>query len=394
MTPAERTGYNFTMRQNVHNATTPATVPAGDGGGFVCEFAATRTVFGRGKLAALPDEVSRLGGKRAMIAATPRAAARAREAIAALGARAVGVFGEVAMHVPAEVAARAAAARREWRADCCVAIGGGSAVGTGKAVALAEGIPLLAIPTTFSGSEMTPIWGTTEDGVKRTGRDERVRPRAVIYDPDLLDDFPASLAGPSGMNAVAHCAEALYAEDANPAVSALAAEGIRRLVGGLRGLGGPESSGGMSDSRSREEALCGAWLAGTALGAVGMALHHKLCHALGGGFGLPHAETHAIVLPHAAAYNRDAAPAAMATIAAALGEDDAPSGLFRLARAAGAPAGLKDIGMRESDLPRAADLALKNPYYNPAPLERGRVEQLLSDAFHGTPPAFGQGETQ
>ena len=362
------------MRQNVHNAT-----GASEGGrAFVCDLAAARVLFGRGKISSLPEEVGRLGGRRAMIVAAPEAARRARAGVEAMNGRVAGIFGEVTAHVPRAAAERAAAARREWRADCCVAIGGGSAVGTGKAVALAEGVPLLAVPTTFAGSEMTPVWGMTSDGVKRTGRDEKVRPRAVIYDPDLLDGLPDSIAGPSGINAVAHCVEALYAEDANPVASLLAEEGIRALAGGLRGM--------RKSPRAREEALYGAWLAGFALGAVGMALHHKICHALGGGFNLPHAETHAAVLPHAALYNRAAAPAAMAKIAAALGEEDAPAGLFNLARAAGAPAGLKDIGMREADLPRAAELALKNPYYNPAPLERGRLEKLLRDAFHGKPP--------
>lgn len=377
------------MRQNVHNAT----IAAGRGRLFVCDLAAARVLFGRGKILELPAEIARLGGKRVMIVAAPGAAGRARAAMEAVKEWTAGIFEEAAMHVPSEVAERAAAAGRAWRADCCVAIGGGSAIGTGKAVALADGVPLLAIPTTFAGSEMTPIWGMTANGVKRTGRDEKVRPRTVIYDPDLLDGLPDSVAGPSGMNAVAHCVEALYAEDVNPAVSLLAEEGVRALAGGLRGM--------RENPRAREEALYGAWLAGFALGAVGMALHHKLCHALGGGFNLPHAETHAVVLPHAALYNAAAAPAAMMKIAAALGEDDAPAGLFNLARTAGAPAGLKDIGMRESDLPRAADLALKNPYYNPAPLERARLEKLLRDAFHGNPPrgldkppvADGQGET-
>lgn len=381
------------MRQNVHNSTASAAAFAGGGRVFVCDLAAMRVLFGRGKVMSLPEEAARTGGKRVMIVAAPAALRRTRAAVAAMGGQVAGVFDEVAMHVPQSTAERAAAARREMKADCCVAIGGGSAVGTGKAVALKENIPLLAVPTTFAGSEMTPIWGITSDGVKRTGRDEKVRPRAVIYDPDLVDALPDSIAGPSGMNAVAHCVEALYAEDANPVVSLLAGEGIRALAGGLRGL--------RKNPRAREEALYGAWLAGFALGAAGMALHHKLCHALGGGFNLPHAETHAVVLPHAAGYNAAAAPLAMAKIAAALDADDAPSGLFHLARAAGAPAGLKDIGLKESDLPRAADLALGNPYHNPAPLERGRLERLLLDAFHGNPPrnfdkppaTTGQGET-
>ena len=340
-----------------------------------------RVVFGAGALDRLPEEVARRGAEKALVLSTPRKGP-AEDVAARLGARAAGIFARAEMHVPVETARAAREEARRLGADACIAVGGGSTIGLGKAIALEFGLPILAVPTTYAGSEMTPIWGLTEAGVKRTGRDPKVLPRTVIYDPNLTLTLPADIAGPSGINAIAHCVEALYAENANPITSLMAEEGIRALGRAL-----PRVVAAPGDTEAHSDALYGAWLAGTALGAVGMALHHKLCHTLGGSFGLPHAETHTIVLPHAAAYNRTAAPEAMARIARALGVADAPLGLQDLARAVGAKLALKDIGMREADLDRAADIAAANPYYNPRPVERAAIRRLLDDAFFGRNPA-------
>ncbi|HEY2112616.1 MAG TPA: maleylacetate reductase, partial [Dongiaceae bacterium] len=253
-----------------------------------------------------------------------------------------------------------------------------------KAVALELGLPILAVPTTYSGSEMTPIWGLTEGGLKKTGRDPRVLPRTVIYDPSLILGLPPATTAASGINAMAHCVEALYAADGNPIASAMAEEGLRRLARSL-----PEAVRQPADLEARAETLCGAWLAGACLGSVGMALHHKLCHSLGGSFNLPHAETHTAILPHAAAYNAPAAPAAMARIAAAIGAEpgqSAAAALFDLALACGARMRLADVGLREEDLDRAAELALAAPYPNPRPLDRAGIRRLLEDAYHGHRP--------
>jgi alcohol dehydrogenase class IV len=349
---------------------------------FTYEQLPGRVVFGAGALDRLPDEVERLGARRAIVLSTPEQRAQGEDVARRLGGRAAGLFAEAVMHVPIETARAARAEAKRLGADCAVAIGGGSTIGLGKAIALESDLPILAVPTTFAGSEMTPIYGITEGGVKKTGRDRRVLPRTVIYDPVLTLSLPAQIAGPSGMNAIAHCVEALYAADANPVISLMAEEGIRALGASL-----PRVVQSTADLEARAEALYGAWLAGAALGAVGMALHHKLCHTLGGSFSLPHAETHTVVLPHAAAYNRDAAAEAMARVARALGAADAPAGLYDLARRIGAPLALKDIGLKESDLDRAADLAVQNPYYNPRPIERAAIRRLLDDAFHGRPPA-------
>jgi maleylacetate reductase len=285
------------------------------------------------------------------------------------------------MHVPLETADAARARVREVGADACVAIGGGSTIGLAKAIALDSALPVIAIPTTYAGSEMTPIWGLTDKGVKKTGRDINVLPRTVIYDPLLTLALPPSVSGTSGINSIAHCVEALYSETANTVTSLMAEEGIRALASSL-----PRIVRDPGDLDARTSALYGAWLGGSALAAVGMAIHHKLCHTLGGTLNLPHAETHTIVLPHAAAFNRDAAPEAMARVARALGTDDAPSGLFDLAVAVGAKTALKDIGMKEDDIDRIADLALENRYYNPRPVTRANIRDLLANAYQGRRP--------
>jgi len=285
------------------------------------------------------------------------------------------------MHVPVETAQEARNYATKLGADCAVAIGGGSTTGLGKAIALTSSLPIIAVPTTYAGSEMTPVYGLTEAGLKKTGRDLRVLPKTVIYDPELTVSLPASLSVTSGINAIAHAAEGLYAQDANPITGLMAEEGIRALGAGIGRV-----VSRLDDLDARADCLYGAWLCGAVLGSVGMALHHKLCHTLGGTFNLPHAETHTIVLPHALAYNREAAPLAMQRIARALGASDAAQGVFDLARGNGAPTALKDIGLKESDIGVALDIALKNPYWNPRPLERGALRALLEAAYEGRRP--------
>ena len=285
------------------------------------------------------------------------------------------------MHVPIETAREARDMARALGADCAVAIGGGSTTGLGKAIALDSGLPILAIPTTYAGSEMTPIYGITEAGMKKTGRDPRVVPRVVIYDPELTLGLPLAMSVTSGINAIAHAAEGLYATDSNPVMNLMAREGMAAIARAL-----PAIKEVANDLQARSDALYGAWLCGTVLGNVGMALHHKLCHTLGGSFNLPHAETHTIVLPHSLAYNAAAAPDAMRVIAEALGGSSAAQAVFDLAKNNGAPTALKDIGMQEVDLDKAAGIAMQNQYPNPRPLERVALRQLLQDAFDGVRP--------
>ncbi|CDN59758.1 Maleylacetate reductase [Burkholderia cenocepacia H111] len=348
---------------------------------FLYQARAARVIFGAGSLAHLEREVPALGAQRAIVLCTPEQRDLAERIVERLGARAAGLYDRATMHVPIEIARDAQAFARSRDADCAVAIGGGSTIGLGKAIALESGLPILAIPTTYAGSEMTPIYGLTEGGMRRTGNDARVLPKTVIYDPALTVTLPVELSVTSGLNAIAHAAEGLYANNANPVMSLVAEEGIRALARGLPGVRRDPA-----DLDARGQALYGAWLCGMVLGNVGMALHHKLCHTLGGSFDLPHAPTHTVVLPHALAYNAAHAPDAMQRIARAIGTDDAARGLYALARDNGAPISLKAIGMREADLDRAADLAAANPYWNPRPIERDGLRALLQDAFDGNLP--------
>jgi maleylacetate reductase len=261
-------------------------------------------------------------------------------------------------------------------------VGGGSTIGLGKAIALESSLPILAIPTTYAGSEMTPIYGLTEAGVKKTGRDRKVLPKTVIYDPELTLSLPKGISGTSAMNAIAHCVEALYAFDGNPILSLIAAEGIRALAGGI-----PVVVKEPGNLGARTEALYGAWLGGTALGNSSMGLHHKLCHTLGGAFNLPHAEVHTVILPYATGYNRAAAPEAMRAIAAALGARDAAEGIYDLARELQAPASLRELGMPEEGIEKAARLATELPYRNPRPVEYDSLVALIGQAWQGVRPS-------
>ena len=348
---------------------------------FVFDTRLPRVVFGAGSLQDLPREVDALGIRRALVLSTPGQAALAQRVADLLGDRAAGVFAKAAMHVPIETARAAQAEARRLGADGAIAVGGGSTTGLGKAIALDSGLPVIALPTTYSGSEMTPVYGLTEAGVKRTGRDLRVLPRCVVYDPELSLGLPLGITVVSALNAIAHAAEGLYAPDTNPVIDALAEQGIRAAAAAL-----PRLLRDPRDLEARGEALVGAWLCGTVMGSITVGLHHKLCHTLGGSFDLPHAETHAVVLPHALAYNAAAAPHAMARIAAALDAPSAPAAVFDLAARHGAPTSLRQLGLREPDLDRAAELAVQKPYPNPSPLDLARIRALLQRAFDGTRP--------
>jgi len=282
-----------------------------------------RVVFGTGALDHLPREIELLGAKHALVLSTPGQKARAQGLADRLGSRCAGVFPHAVMHVPIETAREARTQASRLGADCAVAFGGGSTIGLAKAIAMESWLPILAIPTTYSGSEMTAIHGITEAGIKRTGRDQGVLPRTVIYDPALTVGLPVAVTVTSACNAIAHAVEALYAQDCNPISSLMAEEGIHALAHGL-----PRVVKAPSDLDARSDCLYGAWLCGAVLGAVGMALHHKLCHVLGGTWNLPHAETHTVILPHAMAYNYAAARAAMRAAERALDVPQAAQGFM------------------------------------------------------------------
>jgi maleylacetate reductase len=349
---------------------------------------AQRVLFGPGSLAQLGAEIELLGARRALVLCTPGQRENAERIAGLLGSRVAGVFDKAVMHVPIEVAREARELARGIGADCAVAIGGGSTIGLGKAIAMESALPILALPTTYAGSEMTPIYGITEAGLKKTGRDIRVLPRTVIYDPQLTFTLPIDISVTSGINALAHAAEGLYAADGNPVMDLMAVEGITAIGRALPLLVSGPAQEVMQEARA--DMLYGAWLCGAVLGSTGVGLHHKLCHTLGGSFNLPHAETHTVVLPHALAYNAAAAPGAMKRVAGALGGTSAPHAVYDLASRCGAPLALKDIGMKASDLDRACELAMLNQYPNPRPLERTAIRQLLQDAYEGVRPDVRQ----
>lgn len=351
---------------------------------FVYEALSQRVVFGSGTLAQIGDEVRALKHSRAFVLSTPQQKRSADALSEALGPLSAGVFAEAAMHTPVEVTARAVKAARDAAADVLVSLGGGSTTGLGKAIALRTDLDQIVIPTSYAGSEATPILGQTENGKKTTQRARSILPEVIVYDVDLTITLPPAMSATSGMNAIAHAIEALYAENRNPLISQLALQGIAALAAAL-----PKIIANSADREARSDALFGAWACGTCLGAVGMAIHHKLCHTLGGSFDLPHAETHTVILPHAVAYNEEAAAAQLAPVRAILGSDTVAGGLFDLARALGAPTALKDIGMNEADLARAAAIATENPYWNPRPIDREAIAALLDDAYHGRHPNAG-----
>ncbi len=339
-----------------------------------------------GAVAQVVAEVERLGARRVALVASGSAAAVSRALAAELPV--VLRWDEVARHVPVALAARARTAVTTAAADLLVCVGGGSAVGLAKAVALTSGLPVVAVPTTYAGSEATPVWGLTEDGVKRTGVDRAVLPVSVVYDPHLLRGLPAEVAVASGFNALAHCVDSLWAPATDPVDVALALEGARALARHL-----PRVAAAPDDTDGVAGCLYGAYLAGVAFASAGSGLHHKVCHVLGGMFDLPHAQTHAVVLPHVLAFNAPAVPELATRLAEALGGDGgggpvaASAALAGLRRATGAPRSLRGLGMPETGVaaavPRVLDAA---PASNPRPVTRTVVEELLRAAWEGEEP--------
>jgi maleylacetate reductase len=337
-------------------------------------------VFGNGASSQVGTWIEKLGCKRALVLSTPHQAADGEAVAKQIGSLAAGVFSGAAMHTPVEVTEAAMAKAQETKADCVVALGGGSTTGLGKAIAYRTDLPQIVIPTTYAGSEVTPILGQTENGEKTTVRDAKILPEVVIYDPELTVGLPVAMSVTSGLNAMAHAAESLYAQDRNPISTLMATEGLRALKTALPVL--------IKEPRNldaRGDALYGAWLCGTVLGTVGMALHHKICHTLGGSFDMPHAETHAVMLPQTIGFNAVAVPDLLKPVADIFG-GSAGGGLHDFAKSVGAPLTLRELGLKQDDLDRAAEIATKNPYWNPRPFDRATIRALLQDAWEGRRP--------
>ncbi|KPF61156.1 maleylacetate reductase [Rhizobium sp. AAP116] len=339
-----------------------------------------RILFGSGRSADVGSAVESLGCRRALVLATAHQRADAEALSDRLSTLSVGVFSGAVMHTPVEVTEKALKVVRDTEADCVVSLGGGSTTGLGKAIAYRTDLPQVVIPTTYAGSEVTPILGQTEGGHKTTVRNASILPEVVIYDPDLTLGLPVGMSVTSGLNAMAHAVEGLYARDRNPVSTLMALDGLRAFRDSLPVLvKSPEAT------EARAEALYGAWLCGTVLGTVGMALHHKICHTLGGSFDTPHAETHAVMLPHTAAFNAEAAEQELKAAAELFG-GSIGGGLWDFAKSIGAPLSLKDFGLTEADLDRAANIATENPYWNPRPIDRSSIRTLLQKAWEGVRP--------
>jgi maleylacetate reductase len=355
---------------------------------FTYDQVAARVVFGAGQLAEVGAEVERLGGRRVMLISDGAATAPAGTITAQLGSRLALAWNEVAQHVPVELAERARTAASHALIDCLVCVGGGSSTGLAKALALSHAVPIVAVPTTYAGSEQTPIYGLTGGRRKETGKNAIVQPKTVVYDPELTVGLPANITGPSAFNALAHSVEALYAPGNNPVTSALALEGVRAIHDAL-----PTVMASPGDIEARSTLLYGAYLSGVALGNTAAGFHHKLCHVLGGRFNLVHADAHSVILPHAIAFNAPALPAEMARLAEALGDrgGNPASALWDLAVASNVPTRLADLqgidGLLQRDqLPGAAHAAAEEITVNPRPFTEADLLALLERAYEGVRP--------
>jgi alcohol dehydrogenase class IV len=348
---------------------------------FVHDNLPQRACFGSGAAAThIHREIGRLGASRVMVISSDRDASMAAKITAELPV--VLRYHDVVMHVPVDVAERARAAATAAEADVILAIGGGSATGLAKAIAMTSGLPIIAVPTTYAGSEATPVWGLTSGDAKTTGTDLAVLPKVVVYDATLTLTLPVDMSVASGLNALAHCVDSLWAPSADPINAALAAEGIRALAAGL-----PRVVADPADLAGREHALYAAYVSAVAFASAGSALHHKICHVLGGKYNLPHAQTHATVLPYVLAFNGPAAPEAEARIAESFGTETALDGLQALRLKLNAPRALRDYGLKEAAIPEAAAAILPSvPPSNPRSVSAADLEHLLHAAWSGADP--------
>jgi maleylacetate reductase len=348
---------------------------------FVHDTLPQRVAFGSGEAAAnLSGEIARLGATRVMLIAA-KAEMHLADTIAVDLPVALR-HDDVVMHVPVEVAERAREAAAGNDVDLLVSVGGGSTTGLAKAIALTTGLPIIAVPTTYAGSEATPVWGLTEGARKTTGTDKKVLPRVIVYDAALTMSLPVEMSVASGLNALAHCVDSMWAPNADPINAAFAAEGIRSLAAGL-----PRVVADPMDLDGREHALYAAYLSATAFASAGSGLHHKICHVLGGKYNLPHAQTHATVLPYVLAFNGPAAPDAERRIATAFGAAGALDGLVALKQELNAPHALADYGFTAESIPEAAAAILPSvPPSNPRQVTAEDLRALLRAAWSGADP--------
>ena len=341
----------------------------------------SRAVFAENAALKLKDEVEKLGASRIMIACSKGMVSRIAHVIDSLGTLCVSVYDGAKPHCPEQVAMEALDLYQKNKADCIVAVGGGSTIGIGKAIALRTDAKFIVIATTPCGSESTPIYGMLIGNQKKTGRDPRVIAKTTIYDPVLTTGINAHLTGTIGMNSLAHCVEALYAQVKSPVSDLFAIEGITVLTKGIK-----SSIVNPDDLNARSQVLYGGMLSGYCVNLAGIAIHHKICHVLGGHHGIPHGESNSVILPYAVAYNETAAPQAMEKIKTAMGTSSASGGIYDFAREINVPGSLKELGMREEHLDIAAMETFETTPYNPKLVDFKSVRALLQQAYEGVRP--------
>lgn len=332
----------------------------------------------------LKSEIDQIGARRLLLVCAVAERDLSQALADPLGDTLAAVFDDVRPHVPVAVAERAVKAAQDAAADGILAVGGGSTTGTAKAIALKLGLPIVAVPTTYAGSEMTPIWGMTDAGRKTTGRAIAVLPRLVVYDPELTLSLPVQMTAASAGNALAHCVEAFYAPGASPITQVLAEEGIRALTSGA-----PRATSAPTDLDGRTQMLYAAYLAGTVFAHAGSDIHHKLCHVLGGALDLPHAETHSVVLPYATAFVEASLPKYIqARLRSALGDanQSAAVSIQRFTTGLGLPASLQELGMPEDAITDLASAAVGQlPVTTPRPATSADIARILQRAHLGAP---------
>ena len=344
-----------------------------------------RVIHGAGRISELPEEAAALGAKRIMFCCTKSRLPEVENIAASLGERFAGICDKAKIFVPLAAVELGREQARATEADCLVSFGGGTAVGLAKAIALEQGQPIISIVTTYSGSETTALQGIIgHNGARTNYRDMRMLPRSLIYDPELTLDVPLGVSVASGFNSISHAVSSYLGKDANPVANMYSEHGIRTMSAALVQL-----AENPRDIDARSNAMHGAWLCGMTLMSSGTTIHHKIAHVLGGGFGLPHGSTHAIVLPHSTSYNRQMAPDAMAGIGRAfnVSPEDAPQALFDLLGKSGAAEGLRDLGLSEDVLEDATDRIMTDRYFNLRDYDRSAIRALLQDAWEGRPPS-------
>lgn len=373
-------------------------------GSFNYSLHSQEIIFGAASLARLNEVVARYGWGKLVLCTSPslRERGRVQEIHNLVGARLVAVRDDIQPHVQDKQILPSVTVAQEVQADAIIAFGGGSVLGMAKAISSTlrkergddAPVPIIAIPTTYAGSEMTPVYGVTHTNEtplrKVTVNDPKIVPRVVIYDPELTLDLSPELTASTGVNAFAHCIEALYSKTRNPLSSAAALDGIRHIYGALLHC---VQDG--SNPPARTEMLLGSHLAGLSLASVSMGIHHGVCHVLGGTANVPHGVANAIILPHAIRFNADVTAAELLPAARVMeiSENGISStgviealadALFDWIRRMNIQQRLRDVGINKADLPNLAQLAFqsKTVQNNPKPVrDAAEIEALLMQAW-------------